>query len=227
MTYYSQGYLEKLADEINKKYYPERLEKVKALDIYDLMEKLGLEVEWKYISPGMQLLGMMFFEDRCWYVWDDEDYNVSSEPHLELFKERTVVINKNLVDNKKYKEKELFVATHECSHWIKDQDYFKSHTTNVVHACGEERLKGTYWNSYMSEEAILERQTNYLAAAILMPRDIIKKEFFKRLRVKNIPDVAIRCENYMKPVIKQLSKDFGLNYGPVLYRLQDLKILKK
>ena len=227
MTYYSQENLEKMADDINKKYYPKRLEQIIKLDAYDLMERLGLQIEWKYISPGLQLLGMIFFGDECWYVWDDDNYNISSKPHLEPFLKKTVVINSHLVNNKKYEEKGLFVATHECSHWIKDQEYFKNHTTNVIHACGEKRLKGTSWNRCMTDEEILERQTNYLAAAILMPKDLIKKEFFRRLRFKTIPESAIKCESYMKPVIRQLSIELGLNYGPVLYRLQDLKILQR
>lgn len=43
--FYSRETLEIMADEINRKYYPDRLEKVIPLDHYDLLEKLGLEVE--------------------------------------------------------------------------------------------------------------------------------------------------------------------------------------
>ena len=54
--FYSRETLELMADDINRKYYPERLDSVLPLDPYDLLEKQGLDVEWKYISPNEQLL---------------------------------------------------------------------------------------------------------------------------------------------------------------------------
>ena len=79
----------------------------------------------------------------------------------------------------------------------------------------------------MTEVEVIERQTNYLNAAVLMPRYLIRKEFFKRLRYKNIPEGPIEYTRYMQKHIKSLADDFGLNYNPVLYRLYDLNILKR
>lgn len=39
--FYSRERLEEMADQLNMKYYPERLEKVLPLDPYDLLEKQG------------------------------------------------------------------------------------------------------------------------------------------------------------------------------------------
>ena len=147
-------------------------------------------------------------------------------PHKEFFKKGTVVINNILIDEKDIK-KERFVSGHEAMHWVKDKNYFRTHTTDVIHACKEEVFEKTYWNNKMSKEDIIERQTNYLNAAVLMPRNLIKKEFFKRLRYKNIPDGPIEYMLYMRKHIKSLADDFGLNYNPVLYRLYDLNILKR
>lgn len=79
----------------------------------------------------------------------------------------------------------------------------------------------------MSDVDIIERQNNYLNAAVLMPRNVIKREFFKRLRFKTIPSEPIKYEVYMKKYIKSLADDYGLNFNPVLYRLYDLGILKR
>jgi hypothetical protein len=62
--FYSRETLELMADDVNRKYYPERLDSVLPLDPYDLLEKQGLDVEWKYISPNEQLLGLIFFADE-------------------------------------------------------------------------------------------------------------------------------------------------------------------
>ena len=79
----------------------------------------------------------------------------------------------------------------------------------------------------MSEIDIIERQNNYLCTAVIMPRDVLKKAFFKSLRYKNVPDKPIQYLPYMKKHIAQLANAFGVNFNPVLYRLYDLNILAR
>lgn len=224
--FYSKNELENMADNINKRFYPNRLEEVSPLDTYDLLEKLGLDVEWKYISPNMEILGMIFFGDDCWPVWDKGTYCNGDMPHYEFFKRGTIVINENLTV-KKHARKERFVCGHEISHWIKDPNYFKNHPTDLIHACGEEACSKTYWNSKMSELDIIERQTNYLNAAILMPRNAIIKAFEKISRYKYNPDHPIEFKSYMTAYVRELADGYGLNYNPVLYRLYDLGFIKR
>ena len=77
----------------------------------------------------------------------------------------------------------------------------------------------------MSDRDIIERQNNYLCAAVIMPRDVIKKAFFKSMRYKNIPEEPIEFKPFMKKHIAVLASMYGINYNPVLYRLYDLNIL--
>ena len=77
----------------------------------------------------------------------------------------------------------------------------------------------------MSERDVIERQTNYLSAAVIMPRSVIKKAFFKSMRFKNIPEEPIEYKPFMKKHIAILANGFGVNFNPVLYRLYDLNIL--
>lgn len=63
MYFYSKEKLEIMADEFNKEFYPERLEKIIPFDAYEFMEKQGLEIEWKYITPNKKILGMIFFDN--------------------------------------------------------------------------------------------------------------------------------------------------------------------
>ena len=225
--FYSREDLEQIADDINRKYYPERLDKVLPMDPYDLLEKLGLDVEWKYISPNNKLLGLIFFEDCEFPIWDRGTFFKGDKPHFEKFKRGTIVINNVLLDKKANRKKEVFVCTHEITHWIKDQDYFKSHANTIIQVCDQESLEKTHWNNKMSDIDTIERQNNYLCTAVIMPRDILKKEFFKLLRYKNIPEKQIQYLPYMKKHIAKLANDFGINYNPVLYRLYDLNILAR
>jgi len=224
--FYSREYLENLADKVNMKYYPSRLNEMSPMDPYDLMEKLGLEIEWKYLYPCDDLLGMIFFADNIWPVWDIETRKTGGKPRVEIFRKGTIVINE-ILTNKKNAKKERFVCGHEVSHWIKDQRYFNEHPTDLIHACNEEAYKKTYWNNTMSELDIIERQTNYLNAAMLMPRNVIIKEFERISRYKYIPEHPLELKSYMKAYVKNLADGFGLNYNPVLYRLYDLGVLKR
>ena len=113
--FYSREKLELMANEINRKYYPKRLDSILPLDPYDLLEKQGLDVEWKYISPNDKLLGMIFFEDGAFPVWDKRTYKKGDKPHYEFFKKGTIVINSFLTESKKFKEKENAYEEYICS----------------------------------------------------------------------------------------------------------------
>lgn len=129
--FYSREKLELMANDLNRRYYPERLDMLLPLDPYDLLEKQGLDVEWKYISPNDKILGMIFFEDGDFLVWDKGIYEKGDMPHYESFRKGTIVINAILTESKKLKEKEVFVCTHENTHWIKGKDYFKEHSNEI------------------------------------------------------------------------------------------------
>ena len=89
--FYSRETLELMAEDINRRYYPERLENVLPLDPYDLLEKQGLDVERKYISPNEQLLGLIFFADEKFPVWDKGTFKKGDKPHLNCSKKEQLL----------------------------------------------------------------------------------------------------------------------------------------
>lgn len=228
MKYYTRSQLEEMADDINRNFFPERLEKVTVLDEYALLENLGLEVEWDYISPNEDILGLIFFENGSWYVWDDLDIK-KKKVRKKYYQKGTVVINQILLDSEtdKNRNRERFVANHESMHWVKDKPFFSTRNNGILQICNEKTTNSTYWSNQMSGEEIVERQTNYLNAAVLMPKDITINTFFKLARFKNIPTEPIDYMSYMTKHVAKLAKMFGLNFRPVLYRLYDLNILKR
>ena len=227
---YTKDKLEDLADAVNRKYFPERLSSAIALDPYDLVDKLGCTVDWKYISPDDTILGATFFSDCVWPVWPNGTFKKGDICNLDLFRTGTIVINQRVLDSKSKKAKQFenFIVGHECSHWIKDKDYFESHgEQDAYHICQKNDFESTWWRTSMTEIEIIERQTNYLNAAILMPRDVIKREFFRIGRYRNIPTQAIEYKSYMRGWVAELAKKFDLNFNPVLYRLQDLGVIER
>lgn len=224
---YTNEYLENLADTINRDFFPERLSTPSVLDGYDLLEAIGCDYEWKYISPDDSIMGITFFGDGRWPIWPKASYTKGDLPSYELFRTGTVVINQRLLDSKKKGAdcSERFVVTHEASHWIKDKRYFEEHPDSIAHTCSRNDFGKTYWNSNMTDLEIIERQANYLSAAIHMPRDLIKDSFFKAGRYKNIPHEAIEFQPYMKAWVAKIAPQFGMNFNPIIYRLKDLNVI--
>lgn len=227
MQYYSKETLEQMADEINRENYPERLSKMIPFDHYDYMENvLHLDIEWKYLSPNMKILGIIFFEDGEFYIWPKGTFSKKDVPHKEFFKKGTVVINQAILDRKDF-EKERFVANHESMHWIKDKAFFLRLDNSILQICNKNSFLSSDWNDRMSSVDIVERQTNYLNAAVLMPRDVIIKEFLKEIRFKFVPTKPIVLKKWMFGAISKIAKAYGVNFNVVKYRLQDLEILER
>ena len=224
---YTREDLELIADDINKDFFPDRLSKPSILDVYDLLEAIGCDYEWKYLSPDDTFMGMTFFDDGFWPIWPKGHYSEGDMPTIELFKKGTIVINQRLLDSKSQKAicSERFIVTHEAAHWLKDKSYFEKHPRSIMQTCYKNDFDTTVWNNRMSELEIIERQANYLGAAIQMPRDVIIESFFKIGRYKHIPNEPIKFKPYMKAWIAKIASLYGLNFNPVKYRLKDLDII--
>lgn len=224
--YYKNDELELIATKLNEKYFPNRLNNLEPIDLYEFMEMLSIDYEWKYITPDDSILGIIFFEDGYWPVWPIGKYKKGDYPKKELFKKGTIVINQVLLDKKKV-EKENFVVCHEIMHYIKDQEFFKKEGGGVLQICSRNSFEKTSWNYGMDSLEVVERQTNYLTAAFMMSKDALIKEFFRIGRYKHIPTQSVEYKSYMRGWVSQIAKELKLNFNPVLYRLYDLKILKR
>ena len=224
---YTREYLENLADSINSDYFPERLSSPSVLDCYDLLEALGCTYEWKYISPDDTIMGITFFGDGYWHIWPKGIYSVGDKPSIVTFPKGTVIINQRILDSKRKGAEcsERFIVTHEAAHWIKDKEYFESHPDSMLQTCYKNDFEKTYWSNSMSELEIIERQANYLGAAIHMPRDVITDAFFKAGRYKHRPTGPIEFKGFMRKWIAEIAPQFGMNFNPVKYRLKDLNVI--
>jgi Zn-dependent peptidase ImmA (M78 family) len=218
--------LETMAEEVSNKYFPNRGVENITLDPYDLAEKLGVDIEWKYITPNNKILGMIFLDDCLYYVWPHRIVEPGDKPTQELFKKNSIVINQCVLDGKKDRKEENFIVMHELAHMIKDADYITNTDKQKIHMCKNTVFKRAAWYEKTKELECIERQASYLAAALLMPRDLIKNEFYRLLNFKMIPRNSIRYQPYMRQAIEQLTDIFQVDFSHVLYRLYDAEILK-
>lgn len=218
MNYDECARLESLALELNRKYYPNRLDELTYIDPYEFIEKIGCTIEWKYLTPCMDILGATVFESGYYYVWQGLDYH---NVKLEYFESGTIIINELLTSKDNYK-KETFVVFHEAMHWIKDKEYFTK-DDNCIHIDSIAEMYSKY-DDLKSKK--IERETNYLVGAFLMPCDLFKKEFFKRNGYKNIPTKTIKFDKRtMTKGAGEIADILKVSISVVLYRLVDLHII--
>lgn len=222
---YSNERLEFFGDELNRRFNPSRLECVGSLDVYDVVDFIGCTPEWKYITPDQSILGMTVFEKTEYYVWREPKYEKGCLPIKTTLEKGTILIDRTLNEGNKQKQcVENFTVIHECFHWLLHKDYFEN-TENSIQCCSEDTLFGKFF-SLNAEIATLEHQANRCAACFLMPKNAVSSEFMKNARMQNKPYSPLP-EREMKKYIAQTANQFGVNFNPMKYRLQELGFIQK
>ncbi|WP_367279427.1 hypothetical protein [Fibrobacter sp.] len=51
--------------------------------------------------------------------------------------------------------------------------------------------------------------------------------FIKRLRLKGFPQKPLEMKRWVNAHISMLAKQFGVNFNPMKYRLQEIKLIQK
>ena len=78
---YSAHQLENEAEKLLTQFDPERLRKPKPIDVYAVIEKcLGVDYDWKYITPDQSILGATAFNAGYVWVWPEPCYREGMLP---------------------------------------------------------------------------------------------------------------------------------------------------
>lgn len=128
------------------------------------------------------------------------------------------------LEDKSLFKQERFSVGHEGTHIVKDGYFFAECSSEMVSVFSNNETKHKYWQKGKPTVELIERQTDYLTAAILLPKTQVKSEFFKSLRWRTIPNEPIIYENYMNRGIGILSKLYGVSFNTVLYRLREIGV---
>lgn len=217
---YSFPQLEKMADDLNRRYDEERLVKPKPIDVYDIGDMLGARLAFEFLSPDRTYLGATLFKEGSLYVWPGNPYHDGMMPEMKHFHAGTIIIDRDLTESKSEQDHftENFTVMHECFHFDKHQASFK-------HSGHMSKSFTTYEKNQNDKNSALyhiERQANYAAAAFLMPREAVLNTAKRMLgyQGRKLPfGYAIKDD------IKEMAPLFGVNYSPLMYRLQEIKVL--
>ncbi|MBQ2040036.1 MAG: ImmA/IrrE family metallo-endopeptidase [Thermoguttaceae bacterium] len=218
---YSHAQLEELADNLNRRYDAERLKRPARIDVYDVVDLLGARLAFEYLSPDRTYLGATIFRNGSLYVWPGNPYVKNMMPKEKLFYGGTIIIDRDLSESTKEQDRfsENFTVIHECFHYAKHQSSFRQsgHMSRSFSDYGKKQVDkkdALFW---------IEHQANYSAAAFLMPRNAVEYGARHLLHYRGKP---LPFGFDIKDDIKELGNRFGVNYSPIVYRLQTLNILK-
>lgn len=219
---YSYSQLEAMADDLNRRYDSSRLRRPKTVDVYDLIDMLGARIAFEYLSPDRTYLGATLFKPGLLYVWPGNPYKKGMVPTQKMFYGGTIIIDRDLNEGKTEQDcfAENFTVMHECFHFDKHQAEFR----HVAHMSMSFTSYSKNQSNKKSALYRIERQANYAAAAFLMPRDAAiyaaKMMLGYQEGGKRIPF----CYD-TKDTIKEMGRQFGVNYSPMAFRLQEIGVL--
>lgn len=217
---YSKSQLEEMADALNKRFDPERLEKAKPIDVYDVVDFVGAEIDWKDISIDGSILGATVFADGIMPVFEKESGNWV-ERYIEVAAGTIIIDSK--VEKDTNKGRRNFTVMHEVFHFLYHKKSFTDRNggfrtilTAEAFRSYEEKKKG------MTALEVLEWQANYMAAAFLVPKSALINE----LNVKKEDEVTgISLIKPDKEVIRDLASKFSVSIKTMVYRLRGLRVI--
>lgn len=218
---YSKSQLEELADKLNRDFDAERLEMAKPIDVYDVVDFVGAEIDWKHLSTDGSILGATVFADGSLPVFERENDNWI-ERYIKVVA-GTIIIDSKIEDSET-KGRRNFTVMHEVFHFL----YHKKSFTNKkgrlkrvleteIFRSYEEKKKG------MTALEILEWQVNYMATAFLVPKSALINE----LKITKIAETGdINPIKLDEKVIRDLAAKFSVSNETMVYRLRGLKIIE-
>lgn len=160
--------LEAIARNTIKNYDPSLIlgADARSIPIEDIIESLGLSLEYQYIRKNGRILGETIFDDD--YI---PLYNMEEKKYELVFVERgTIILDASLLRSKT-DGRLRFTAAHELAHWLIHQELYAGSGNMAA-------MQKSISNSSEADKAI-ERQADLLGSALLMPINQVKRSFYR------------------------------------------------
>lgn len=216
---YSPEQLENKAEELLKQFDEERLRKPKPIDVYAVIEKcLGVEYDWKYLTPDQSIYGMTAFKDGLAWAWPAPYYEEGMKPTRVFLKEGTIVIDSSLTEYE-HRGPENFTVMHEVFHQVLHKKCFAHSNPDYTHCTTKDAI--TRRRRPMTALEICEYQANACAAAFLMPRRVIADVLHDEIGNTHMLYLS---EARSIGVIREMARDFSVSQKAMRYRLLNLKL---
>ncbi|MCL1873960.1 MAG: ImmA/IrrE family metallo-endopeptidase [Clostridiales bacterium] len=232
VPYISYEALDQYAEDVIRDAMPKALCAPTALDVGRFIEfYLNMQVEYKRLSYDRKILGMTAFNTGIVQVFDD----ISSQTMPLIVQEGTVIIDP-LLTEKRNIARRRFTFMHEGAHWLIHRPAFAEDNPfgsagvyeNQYLAAKEGRIDYSRSQKERNDIERIERQADFLASALLMPKVTLRmafREFFKYYNEK--PRAIVRGKSEMDDLFSALipefvSGEFGVSKRAALIRLEKL-----
>ncbi len=234
IPYLTYDALEEYAEQVVADFAPERLENPGALDVDRFIEYyLGLSVEYHRICYDRRVLGMTAFNDGKIDVANED----TGLPEPLPVSKGTIVIDTSLTVTKRSIPRLRFTMMHEgAGHWMLHRKAFSADNPfgpvgiykNQYLAAKEGRHDYSSSKKEKTENQFMERQADFLAAAILMPRPALRntfREFFEFYHDR--PRQIVRGTSplddcYAKQLPQCVAQTYNVSERAALIRLEKL-----
>ncbi len=162
--------IEKIAEKVIMAYM--QLPNIKHRKVYRIepemlaQELLGLDIEYEHLSLDKSVLGLTSYCDTEVTIYDEIGEAIDC-----IIDDKTILVEKDLQDDDAQRGRKNFTIMHETGHQIINLIYPNSNN-DVVHYC---------MNKSANKRNIIdweEWQADTLAAALLMPVDILKQGMY-------------------------------------------------
>jgi len=224
--------LDDYADNVIRDAMPNALNTPTAIDAAWFVEfYLGLDIIYQRLSYDRQILGMTAFNTGFVQTLNES----TGKPEPMYVNEGTVIIEPSLT-HKRNTHRHRFTYMHEGAHWLihrpafsKDNPYGSiGKFDNQYLAAKEGRIDYSRSQSERNDSERIERQADFLAAALLMPKTPLRmayRDFFKFYGDK--PRRIVRGVNsldngYATQLPEYISKIFNVSKRAALIRLEKL-----
>jgi len=235
VPYITYDALEIYAEKLVEDFAPELLQKPGIIDVEGFLEYyLNLNLDFKRICFSNKVLGITAFNDGMIDVIDE----VTGKPGEIPVRMGTVIIDTSLT-SKKNEPRLRFTCMHEGVHWLIHRKAFADDNPfgpaglykNQYIAAKEGR--GDYTRSVKERTDIdrMERQADFLAASVLMPRPALRvayRNFFKFYNEKPrriVRGASIEDDCYAKQLPEYISKVFFVSNKAAFIRLEKLNAI--
>lgn len=194
---------------------------------------LGMQIEFKRLSYDRQILGMTAFNSGVVQVIDE-----SGKPDA-MFVETGTIIIEPLLTEKRNTARRRFTYMHEGSHWLLHRKAFAADNPmgkvgkfeNQYLAAKEGRIDYSRSQLERNDSERMERQADFLASAMLMPRTTLRmafRNFFNYYREK--PRKLIRGTDAFDDCLaaqlpEYIAGIFGVSKRAALIRLEKLNAI--
>ena len=227
--------LDQYAEAVIRDAAPENLCEPTTLDVERFIEfYLNLQVEYKRLSYDREILGMTAFNTGIVQVLDE----LTGMTIPMLVREGTVIIEPLLVGKRNFARRR-FTFMHEASHWLIHRPAFSENNPfgspgiyeNQYLAAKEGRIDYSRSQKERNDNERIERQADFLASALLMPKTPLRmafKEFFRYYRER--PRAIVRGASDMDNCFAELLPEyvavrFGVSKRAALIRLEKLNAI--